>query len=307
MSDYARRKGAERSFASRSPQESDNAWNGGILAGFCAIAVALGTLGCGDGEDTGAPTNVRARGELVSVAAGETSVGFSHGTARVAEKTLAFKISKSPITKKQYEKCEKAGICKAPKVDECSDPALAKASIKGSEDNAVVCVGQENAEAYCKWVGGRLPTLGEWMRAARGASVQTYPWGSKRATCAQHPRSVEGKVENRQAAGQSQSTDGCAASAEEALVTKRHPAGAANESGMQDILITPAELLAGQEQSAYPVCSAGQHCLVYGLNPGSIDSVKAYTVGGMYAANAGEETKYRMTPEAYGFRCVVEK
>ncbi len=307
MGDHAMRKGAGRSYASSNPQCAENSQTSGNVARFWLVAVAVGAIGCGDGEGTSFPFSAAARGALVSVDQGDTTVGFARGKTRISEKTGAFKISKSPVTKKQYKACEDAKICKAPKLDECSDPALAQVAIKGVDDSAAICVGRENAETYCKWAGGRLPTLAEWLRAARGPSVQEYPWGSKRASCAQHPKSVEANPRVQQNAGQSISTEGCDATPEGAIVTKKHVAGAATGSGMQDVLIAPAELLAGHDKSPFAACSKGQHCLVYGLNPGSIDSVKPYSVGSMYAEKPGDEPQMRLTPEAYGFRCVVEK
>lgn len=94
------------------------------------------------------------------------SEGLAHAVT-----VSSFYIDRTEVTVGAYARCVAAGRC-APADLSPADARFAKA------DLPVVQVTWEDADGYCRFSGGRLPTEAEWEYAARGSEGREFPWGN---------------------------------------------------------------------------------------------------------------------------------
>lgn len=272
-----------------------------LCSSWLAAVFVLGACSQGEPSPSVRPPGSGDMPESVAVTGTTFEFGFALGKPRRAVPIAGFSISKSPITVGQYRRCIEAGACAAPELatgacSEARDPLLEGKTFDASLDAdglPVTCVSPRQATAYCGWLGGRLPTPEQWMYAARGPTVQRFPWGEGAPGCTQHPRAVSSDHVQK----------GCCADAScepvKYYAVGSHPAGA-SPWGLLDVLATPTELLRGTKGSALPACAhEGGACAVQGNAPGAIDFVK------WISSDMGEPPRTEES-DVYGFRCVFE-
>jgi hypothetical protein len=149
---------------------------------------------------------------------------------------------------------------------------------------------------------GRLPTIDEWFMAARGSSPRRFAWGDDVTDCNQHV--MAGQLMARKQ-GKGPSLNGAIVSAcSETVIdttVAAHTGGKA-PSGVEDVLLSPGELVAGQAEGVLAACSdPSRGCVVTGLEPAAIDSVEPF-----YEATGEDGAHHLIVAHAYGFRCVVD-
>jgi len=83
----------------------------------------------------------------------------------------SFWIDETEVSNRQYAICVDNEIC--------APPNIIDNDIYNGEDYPVVGVDWLDAQDYCNWVGGNLPTEAEWEYAAKGIEGLIYPWGNE--------------------------------------------------------------------------------------------------------------------------------
>jgi formylglycine-generating enzyme required for sulfatase activity len=163
------------------------------------LAVAMGHLGDPRIElDLRIGTHPEDHPGYVKIPAGDYKIGdndkskYPDWVKLLDEETVKiaspFWLSKYPVTNSQYAQFIQDGGYlrrefwsdegwKWGQVEHVAAPALWRNADYNAPNQPVVGVSWWEAEAFCRWAGGVLPTEQQWEAAARGPAGLVYPWG----------------------------------------------------------------------------------------------------------------------------------
>ncbi len=112
--------------------------------------------------------------DWVTIAAGT----FLSGAGQSEVDLPAFRIHRAEVTNGQYE----AFLNECPAGSGCGprdEPSYWEDEdyLEIRRDHPVVFVSWGDADRFCRWEGGRLPTIDQWEKAARGKDGRSFPTG----------------------------------------------------------------------------------------------------------------------------------
>jgi formylglycine-generating enzyme required for sulfatase activity len=126
-------------------------------------------------------TSPPAETPMVEIPAGEFTMG-SDGTQALEDERPshrvwldAFSIDQYEVTTAQYAAFLVSEKRAAPWLWETVD-------LGQHGDRPVIGVDWRDAQAFCAWIGKRLPSEAEWEKAARGTDARHFPWGNQEPT-----------------------------------------------------------------------------------------------------------------------------
>ena len=216
---------------------------------------------------------VRCKREPLPERCDETT--FTSETPAHHEYVAGFWMSRTEVTVTAYERCVAVGHCRSAGFE-------AGALRFRRADFPVTFVTFDDAQRYCAFRGGRLPTEAQFERAARGPARRQYPWGQR----------YHGRVSNHGRLGvdTTDSSDGFA----ELAPVGSFPDGATPE-GILDLAGNAAEWTADAFTRQYQSAPTTERT----VRGGSWSSAAPFVRG---AARVGKPPEAR--EPTLGFRCV---
>jgi formylglycine-generating enzyme required for sulfatase activity len=130
-------------------------------------------------EPTPEPTDVPVPAGMVVIAGGTFNMGANAGDAApVHSVTLSpYFIDQFEVTNARYRACVEAGQC-SPPARRSSDTRPGYFTEAAFDNYPMLNVTWDQAQAFCRSEGRRLPTEAEWEYAATGGDGRLYPWGN---------------------------------------------------------------------------------------------------------------------------------
>ncbi|NGZ09219.1 MAG: hypothetical protein CV088_07500 [Nitrospira sp. LK70] len=120
--------------------------------------------------------------EMVQIPEGPFTMGSNEGDPDEAPEhqvyLKGFYLDQKEVTQEEYMRFAKMTKRPVPRIEVFEDDQ-SKIFQPGF---AAMSVSWDEAAAYCKWAGKRLPTEAEWEKGGRGESKKRYPWGDKFVT-----------------------------------------------------------------------------------------------------------------------------
>jgi formylglycine-generating enzyme required for sulfatase activity len=88
-------------------------------------------------------------------------------------------IQQTAVTNRMFSQCVSVGSCTSP-AQEVGGPVYSNPEFA---NHPVVGVTWDQAQAYCSWTQGTLPSEAQWEKAARGVDGKNFPWGDDEPAC----------------------------------------------------------------------------------------------------------------------------
>jgi formylglycine-generating enzyme required for sulfatase activity len=122
-------------------------------------------------DSKGVPMVLVPAGEFVMGADDDQAAAMPAHTVYLDE----YYIDVYEVTQNRYRECLEAGGCDTENGKHLNTPVW--------DEHPMMDINWYDAQEYCEWRGGSLPTEAQWEKAARGTDQRRYPWGNEPVSC----------------------------------------------------------------------------------------------------------------------------